>query len=152
MRRAGSNCSSGNIRRAIIHSHCHCCRFRRTRGTVRCMQADTRRVRGRSRGLFGRQDRRYAALEHKRADTNGVYQEVSFQRAAGMIANKPFRWLPVLFGLFILGACTEETPSEVGDDLLPSGEVRTFEVVLDPAQWLTFDTTFSGYANPRNAS
>ncbi len=68
-----------------------------------------------------------------------------------MTANKLSRWLPVLFGLIIVSACTEETPSEVGDDLLPSGEVRTFEVMLDPAQWLTFDTTFSGYTNPRNA-
>ena len=69
-----------------------------------------------------------------------------------MIASKLYRWLLLLSGLIIFSACTEETPTEVGDDLLPSGEVRTFEVVLDPAAYLTFDTTFTGYANPRNAS
>jgi hypothetical protein len=69
-----------------------------------------------------------------------------------MIAHKLSRWLPVLFGLMIVSACTDEAPTEVGDDLLPSGEVRTFEVILDPALFLTYDTTFTGYTNTRNAS
>ncbi len=68
-----------------------------------------------------------------------------------MIRRKLYRWLPVVFGLFLVSACTDETPTEVGDDLLPSGEVRTFEVVLDPGAFLTFDTTFTGYTAPRNA-
>lgn len=61
------------------------------------------------------------------------------------------RWLPFLFALFVVSACTEETPTDVGDDLLPSGDVRTFEVILDAADYLTYDTTFSGYAGPQNA-
>jgi hypothetical protein len=40
----------------------------------------------------------------------------------------------------------------VGDDLLPSGDVRTFEVILDPAQYITFDTTFTGYTTTQQAA
>jgi hypothetical protein len=64
---------------------------------------------------------------------------------------KLYRWLPVVLGLFAATACTEETPTDVGDDLLPSGDVRTFEVILDPAQFLTFDTTFTGYTTTQQA-
>ena len=66
--------------------------------------------------------------------------------------SKPHCWLPVVLGLFAATACTDETPTDVGDDLLPSGEVRTFEVILDPADYLTFDTTFTGYTSTRDAS
>jgi hypothetical protein len=62
------------------------------------------------------------------------------------------RCLSFLFVVFAVAACTDETPTEVGDDLLPSGEVRTFEVILDPSAFLAFDTTFSGYALPQNAA
>lgn len=65
---------------------------------------------------------------------------------------KLFCWLPVAFGLLVTTACTEEAPTGVGDDLLSSGDVRTFEVILDPAQYLTFDTTFSGYTKTQDAS
>jgi hypothetical protein len=68
-----------------------------------------------------------------------------------MIRHKLYRWLPVLFGLFVVSACTDEAPTDVGDDLLPSGDVRTFEVLLDPASFLTYDTTFTGYTAPRTA-
>src|SRR5690606_29180397 len=61
------------------------------------------------------------------------------------------RWLPVLCALFVVSSCTEETPTDVGDGLLPSGSVRTFEVVLDADEFLTFDTTFSGFTSPRGA-
>ncbi len=69
-----------------------------------------------------------------------------------MNLTKPYRWLPVVLGLFAATACTDETPTDVGDDLLPSGEVRTFEVILDPADYLTFDTTFTGYTTTKDAS
>ena len=62
------------------------------------------------------------------------------------------RWLSFLFVLLVASACTDETPIEVGDDLLPSGDVRTFEVILDLAEFATYDTTFSGYALPQNAA
>lgn len=69
-----------------------------------------------------------------------------------MMRDKWLRWLPVLFGFLVVSACTEEAPTEVGDDLLPSGEVRTFEVILDAATFLSYDTTFSGYTATRNAA
>ena len=61
-----------------------------------------------------------------------------------MKLNKLYSWLPVLFGLLLVTACTDEAPTEVGDDLLPSGEVRTFEVILQPGEYLAYDTTFTG--------
>ena len=69
-----------------------------------------------------------------------------------MMRDKWYRWLPVWFGLVVLSACTDEAPTEVGDDLLPSGEVRTFEVILDAAAFLSYDTTFTGYTATRNAA
>jgi hypothetical protein len=51
-----------------------------------------------------------------------------------------------------LAACTQETPSEIGGSLLPPGDVRTFEVILEPAQYLVFDTAFSGYAKAFDTS
>ena len=62
------------------------------------------------------------------------------------------RWLSFLFVLSVVTACTDEVPTDVGDDLLPSGGVRTFEVILDAADFLTYDTTFSGYASTQNAA
>src|SRR5262245_53834870 len=44
-----------------------------------------------------------------------------------------------------LSACTEEDPTDIGGVILPEGEVATFEVILEPSQFLTFDTAFSGY-------
>jgi hypothetical protein len=61
-------------------------------------------------------------------------------------------WLLLLSALFVVSACTDEAPTEVGDDLLPGDEVRTFEVILQPAEYSTYDTTFSGYAGVRNAA
>ncbi len=49
------------------------------------------------------------------------------------------------FGLTLL-ACTDEDPTGIGGALLPAGDVETFEVILEPAQFLQFDTAFSGYA------
>src|SRR5688500_3274664 len=62
------------------------------------------------------------------------------------------RWLSFLFVIAVATACTDEVPTDVGDDLLPSGDVRTFEVILDAADFLTYDTTFSGYASTQNAA
>ena len=58
------------------------------------------------------------------------------------------RLLPLLL---VLAACTEETPSEVGGGIISTDDVRTFELLLDPAQWMAYDTTFSGYARPQDA-
>lgn len=48
----------------------------------------------------------------------------------------------------ILTACTEEEPTGIGGDLLPGGDIETFEVFLDPDQYLVLDTSFSGYTRP----
>ena len=53
--------------------------------------------------------------------------------------------------LLALTACTDEAPTDVGGELISTGDVRTFEVVLDPAQFIAYDTTFSGYATPQDA-
>jgi len=45
----------------------------------------------------------------------------------------------------ILTACTDEQPTNIGGDLLPGGDIATFEVFLEPGQYMTFDTAFSGY-------
>lgn len=45
-------------------------------------------------------------------------------------------------------ACTEEGPTEVGGGLVTGGELRTFEVVLEAAQFLVLDTAFAGYNVP----
>ena len=60
------------------------------------------------------------------------------------------RRLLLLTGLS-LTACTEETPTDVGDDLLPSGAVRTFEVILEPGDFIEYDTTFTGYTRAQDA-
>src|SRR5688500_2263107 len=45
-------------------------------------------------------------------------------------------------------ACTEENPTEVGDALLPSGDVLTFEVILPASAFLVYDTSFAGFNIP----
>ena len=47
--------------------------------------------------------------------------------------------------VLIAAACTEENPTDVGDALLPSGDVLTFEVVLPASEFLLQDSSFSGY-------
>jgi hypothetical protein len=44
------------------------------------------------------------------------------------------------------GACGDESPTEAGGPLLP-GEIRTFEVIIDPGRFLTGDSAFSGYGD-----
>ena len=50
-----------------------------------------------------------------------------------------------------VAGCTDEVPTEVGDGLLPSGLVRTYEVVLDAGDYLVGDSAFSGYVDPAAA-
>jgi hypothetical protein len=57
-------------------------------------------------------------------------------------------WLAVIAAL--LAACGEETPTGVGGPLLPGGAIRTFEVILDAADYLESDTAFSGYTSIRD--
>lgn len=49
-------------------------------------------------------------------------------------------------------ACTDESPTDVGDNLLPSGDVRTFEVILDAEDFIAYDTTFTGYTSAHDAT
>ena len=60
---------------------------------------------------------------------------------------RTLRLLCGLTGIALLAACTEEDPTDIGGPLLPSDNVETFEVILQPAQYLRFDTAFSGYAD-----
>lgn len=57
------------------------------------------------------------------------------------------RWSLLLVGALsvALPGCTEETPTDIGGPLLPGTDVRTFEVILEPDQYLENDTAFSGY-------
>ena len=56
---------------------------------------------------------------------------------------KRVAWLAVSAGILL--GCGEESPTDVGGPLLPAGSVRTFEVVLDAADFMGVDTSFSGY-------
>ncbi|MGQ0562879.1 MAG: hypothetical protein ACT443_13515 [Gemmatimonadota bacterium] len=61
--------------------------------------------------------------------------------------------LPVALALaFLSSACTEEDPTDVGDVLLPSGDVLTFEVVLPASAFLISDSSFAGYREPFDAA
>lgn len=48
-----------------------------------------------------------------------------------------------------LAACGEEVPTGLGQELLPENAIRTFELILEPADFLVFDTAFSGYGVSR---
>ncbi len=45
----------------------------------------------------------------------------------------------------VSSGCGQESPTDVGGPLLPPEAIRTFEVILDPADYLVSDTAFSGY-------
>jgi hypothetical protein len=60
------------------------------------------------------------------------------------------RWLVLLAPLFA-AACGDEGPTDVGAGLLPPDAVRTFEIILEPHQYLVFDTAFSQYSDPAGA-
>ena len=47
-----------------------------------------------------------------------------------------------------LAACGDEEPTGLGGPLLPGGGVTTFEVFLEPGDYLAFDTSFTGYVEP----
>src|SRR5688572_30200235 len=57
----------------------------------------------------------------------------------------------LLITCIVIAACTEEEPTDVGDNLIPSGDVRTFEVILNPADFIEYDTTFAGYSSAQDA-
>jgi len=47
----------------------------------------------------------------------------------------------------LLAACGDEQPLEVGGELLPPDALRSFEVVLEPGQFLLRDTAFAIYGD-----
>ncbi len=47
-----------------------------------------------------------------------------------------------------LAACADDSPTEVGRDLVPGGQVETFEVLLDSDQFLVSDTIVTGFSRP----
>lgn len=58
------------------------------------------------------------------------------------------RKLLALFLALAVIACADENPTDVGDALLPGGEVFTFEALLPASQFLAFDSAFTGYNQP----
>jgi hypothetical protein len=59
----------------------------------------------------------------------------------------------LLFSVFlatgvVLGACASEVPTSIGGSLVPEGSVRTYELLLDAAGFIEFDTTLTGYVRP----
>lgn len=45
-------------------------------------------------------------------------------------------------------ACADEDPTGIGGPLVPGGAVRTYEIVLEPEQFLASDTTLGGFVAP----
>jgi hypothetical protein len=66
-----------------------------------------------------------------------------------------FRKLTKLFLLALsvasLSSCIEENPTEVGDVLLPSGDVISFEILLPASSFLVWDSSFTGYSKVTDA-
>jgi hypothetical protein len=58
--------------------------------------------------------------------------------------------VPLAAALLAAG-CGQEEPTGVGGGLLPAEVIRTFEVVLEPAQYLVADTAFGLYSEPADA-
>ena len=58
----------------------------------------------------------------------------------------------LLITTIFTAACTDEEPTDVGDNLVSTGDVRTFEVILNPADYILYDTTFTGYSRAQDAN
>jgi len=55
----------------------------------------------------------------------------------------------VLGAGLVAAACADEDPTGVGGPLAPGGTVRTYEVVLDPPDFLVGDTALGGFVAPQ---
>jgi hypothetical protein len=51
----------------------------------------------------------------------------------------------------LVGACTQDSPTEAGSGLLPPDAIRTFEIVLGPERFLQWDTAFGLYSATADA-
>jgi hypothetical protein len=60
------------------------------------------------------------------------------------------RWWLALCAPLVMTACGEETPLDVGEGLLPSEVVRTFEITLDPARYLVDNVSYGEYSDIRD--
>jgi len=61
------------------------------------------------------------------------------------------RFLPAWLLLAALAACGDEEPLSIGSELLPPEALRSFEVVLEPGQFLLADTAFALYGGLEEA-
>lgn len=61
------------------------------------------------------------------------------------------RWAAPVIAALLAAGCGVEEPTGVGGGLLPTDMIRTFEVVLEPARYLVFDTAFGLYSAPAGA-
>jgi hypothetical protein len=68
-----------------------------------------------------------------------------------MMFRKITRFCLLALSVASLSACIEENPTEVGDVLLPSGDVISFEVLLPAASFLVWDSSFTGYSKVTDA-
>jgi hypothetical protein len=60
------------------------------------------------------------------------------------------RWWLALCAPLVMAACGEESPTDAGAALLPPNVVRTFEIILDPSQYLAQTASFSDYTDVRD--
>lgn len=63
------------------------------------------------------------------------------------------RWsFGMLCCVLLVGACTQDSPTEAGSGLLPPESIRTFELVIEPERYLYWDTAFGLYSAPSEAN
>jgi hypothetical protein len=60
------------------------------------------------------------------------------------------RWWLALCAPLAVAACGEETPTEAGAGLLPPDVVQTFEITLDPSQYLVGNIAYGDYTAVRD--
>lgn len=61
------------------------------------------------------------------------------------------RWSWTFCTVLLAGACTQDSPTEVGSGLLPPDAIRTFEFVIGPERYLEWDTAFGLYSATADA-
>jgi len=73
-------------------------------------------------------------------------------RAGGQAVRRSLRFMRSAAAALLLAVplagCVDEEPTDVGDALLSGQDIVTFEVVLPAAEFLVYDSAFSGYITP----
>ncbi|HUF12733.1 MAG TPA: hypothetical protein VMN78_06525 [Longimicrobiales bacterium] len=66
------------------------------------------------------------------------------------MSRRPALGAGLLLGL-VLGACDQELPTEVGGELLPEAALRTYEILLEDAAFLSADTLLRGFGTSQSS-